>query len=212
MPILRPILSRDSDGRRRRSAVPLAALMLGLLTGLAEAIPVEISDTGVTLTLPEGFEEVALTNLPSDLSRIFVRRVASNEDSEACLMISRIPTNAPPDLLQTGITFEPADAIGRYSEQLNNQHVAIVMSQVITDNTIVVEQSARVPQSANTLLLDLKLRTNDDAATRELMRKIVESVAATPPPSASTDAVGWQGALVYVGLAAVLLVIGIARR
>jgi hypothetical protein len=189
-----------------------AAFLFGLLVSFGHAIPLEIQETELTLTLPEGFEEVSGTNGQPEPSRLFVRRVASNEQPSAYLTIRRLPAYGAPDAWQTASNTEHMTVLGRYSESLNAQNVAIMLSETVTNDSAMIEQSARVPITAHTILLDLKLHTNDNSEAQALMRKIIQSMAMTTPSPPAQQVSGWMGALAYVALAVALLVVAIARR
>ena len=72
----------------------LALLVLGLFPLAAPAIPVQIQEHNLSLTLPEGFEEMApLTNDP-DVVRLFVRRASPADEPNTWLSIRRLPASA----------------------------------------------------------------------------------------------------------------------
>lgn len=192
-------------------SVLAAAFVWAALGTAASAIPLKIEEPGVSLTLPEGFEEITDPGLPPDSSRLFVRRTAAHESPEAYLTISRLPTNGSPILWEPETGKERTTILGRYVEQLNNQNVAILISQVVSNDTVMIQQSARVPMTPHALLLDLKLHTNDNSEAEALMRQILQSMA----QEAQTPAVeppGWRNAVVYVLLAGILLIIAVGRR
>jgi hypothetical protein len=181
------------------------------VASLARAIPLEIKEPGYTLTLPEGFKEVPGNDNRPEARRFFASETSDNGMSNTYLTISRLADGKKP-------VFWPEDPsqdlkiIGRYSERLNNQDVAVLVAQTTSNDALTLEQSATVSIDPGTLLLDLRTVTDDDKKAQAMMRKIIRSLA-TQTPQADRPAIqGWRGALICLTMVAVIFVVILARR
>jgi hypothetical protein len=187
-------------------------LILCLAASVAVAIPIEVSEPGFSLTLPEGFREVTDASQTSDITRLFVLTPEDTGGGAATwLTISRVKTNRPAALEEAGDT-NGMKVIGRYSERMNNLDVEVLVSQVHSNDAMSIEQSARLPLDPNAIQLDLKVHSDDDQKARETMRKIIQSVARTAPPAQPPEASGWGAALLCLVMVAVVFVVILARR
>jgi hypothetical protein len=186
-------------------------LLLCLLASFAGAVPLEITEPGFTLTLPEGFREIPGGANNPETSRLFVRGSADNAQSNTYLTISRLAADGgpgdPPDSARQGMRI-----IGRYSERLNNHDVAVLVAQVTSNDTVAIAQSASVPVAPGTILLDLRTHSEDDQAAQALMRKIIQSLATQSHQPPAAEIQGWRGALVCLGMVTIILVAILARR
>lgn len=193
----------------------LARFALPLLCGIlvvpmAGAIPLEIREPGFTMTLPEGFREVPGSN--TEARRFFMSGTASGGPSNASLTISRRAGDQAPDFRRDGNAGE-FKILGRYSERLNNQDVAVLVAQVSSNDAFAIEQSASVPIDPGILLLDLRTHTDDDKKAQAMMRKIIRSLVTQARQQADRPEIqGWRSALVCLTLVAIVFIVALARR
>ena len=190
-----------------KAGCKLLILWLFLLAATAGAIPLEIKESGFSLTVPDGFKEVSDASRSTDVTRLFVRE---DEPSAASLTISRIPSNAAPALWPE--TTSEMKIVGRYSEQMNNMDVEVLLAQAGTNDDATLERSARLPLTPNAIRVDLKSRADNDAEARALMSKILHSVASAQAEPAPQETVNWQGTLICLAMAALMFVVVLARR
>ncbi len=201
---------------REAARVPvLSRLALLFLCGvlflpMAGAIPLEVREPGFTLTLPEGFMEVTGSNTES--RRFFMSGSASDGQSNTSLTISRLSGNHAPGFRRDEQSDE-FKILGRYSERLNNQDVAVLVAQVSSNNTFAIEQSASVPIDPGILMLDLRTHTDDDKKAHAMMRKIIRSLVTQARQQADRPEIqGWRSALICLTLVAIVFIVALARR
>jgi hypothetical protein len=184
----------------------------GLCAPVAVAIPVQVSEPGYSLTLPEGFREIVNSSHTSDVSRLFV--MASSDEqggTETWLTISRVRTNDPLSLYADEDT-NGMKVVGRYSERINDLDLEVLVSQVRTNDAVAIEQSVRLPLDPHLIQLDLTLHSDDDEKARETMRKIIQSVTRTAPTTPPAESAGWGGTAICLVGVAIAFVVLLARR
>jgi hypothetical protein len=189
----------------------LFALLSGLLTSTVIAVPLEIKEPGFSLTLPDGFREVPGDGNSPEARRLFVRGTSDDGRSNSYLSISRFAADGEQAFWPEGAT-NSTKIIGRYSERLNNQDVAVLVSQVISNDTVTIAQSATVPTDPGTLLLDLRTHTDDDKEAQALMRNIIQSLATQSQQEEPPGIQGWRGAAICLAMVAIIFVVILARR
>jgi hypothetical protein len=178
---------------------------------VAGAIPLEIREPGYTLTLPEGFREVLGNDNRPEARRFFVSGSSADGRSNTYLTIRRLTNDQEPESRPEERAQE-IKVLGRYSERLNNQDIAVLVAQVATNDTFAIEQSATVPIAPGTLLLDLRTHTEDDQKAQALMRNIIRSLATQAQQADRPEIQGLRGALVCLTMVAIIFVVAMARR
>lgn len=186
------------------AGIRFLALLAALLPGYAPAIPIEVHDPEVSLTVPSGFEEMApLTNAP-EVVRLFVRRPGPEEAPDTWLTIRKSGSDWTP----------PADGsavLGRYAERLNNLDVEVLQSRVSSNAETLRESQAQMPVGTALLQINLKSRAMEDHEMKDLMRQVLTS-ASTQPPEQRERFQGWGAVGLCLLLGAVLIVIAFGRR
>jgi hypothetical protein len=204
-------MKRERPGslRHHLPALVLLALSLGPLS--APAIPVQIQEHNLSLTLPEGFEEMApLTNDP-DVVRLFVRRASPADEPNTWLAIRRVPAAGV-----TNADWAPAPAgrplLGRYGEQVPTLDVDALQATVLTNEAMLRERQARLSAGDVPLQLDIRSRALADREMKELMRTILASAAVQAEEPQEPSSHGWGAMFLCLALGGALIVIACGRR
>lgn len=189
----------------------LALVMLSLTPLVASAIPVQIEEHNLSLSLPAGFEEMApLTNDP-DVVRLFVRRASPADEPNTWLSIRRLPaaTGTPGAWVpsNTGVQL-----LGRYAERSRSLDVDALQTQWLTNETLVLESRARLSAGSVPLQLDIKSRAMEDRELKELMRTVLASAATQADERRGPSKGGWGAMFLCLLLGSALIVIVCGRR
>lgn len=195
----------------RQTIQALALLALSLLPFSVSAIPVQIQEHNLSLTLPEGFEEMApLTNDP-DVVRLFVRRASPAEEPNTWLSIRRLPPSATKSN-DWAPTNTGGSLLGRYGERMRDLDVADLQTRLMTNDTVIIESQAPLPMGSVPLQLDIRSRAMEDLEMKKLMRTILASAAAQPEDRRDTSHNGSGAMFLCLVLGAALIVIACGRR
>lgn len=87
-----------------------------------------------------------------------------------------------------------------------------MVSQAVTNDAMLQEQSARLPLDPDSIQRDLKPSTNEDSQAEDLRRQIRESINAEQSKSSADEIKGLRIALTYLVMAAVVVVVVFTRR
>ena len=196
---------------RRRRLTALALLLLSLAPWAAPAIPVQIKEHNLSLTLPAGFEEMApLTNDP-DVVRLFVRRASPADEPNTWLSIRRLPASiaTPPAWAPTNAG---AALLGRYAERLQTLDVDELRARMKTNEALLLESQAPLAGGSVPLQLDIKSRAMEDREMKELMRTVLASAATQAEEGRDPPGRGAGAMFLWLALGAAVIVIACARR
>ncbi len=180
-----------------------------LLPLAAAAIPIEVHEQDLALTVPDGFEEMApLTNDP-DVVRLFIRRPSTTGEPDTWLSIRRIEPPGPasewhPDVVGSN------DIMGRYSERLHDFDVDVIQSRLNAEDAVYRGSRARLPGDSASYQVDLVSRSMEDQEMKTLMRTVLASASAAEEQTASFT--GWGAMFLCLTLGAALIVLAFARR
>ena len=203
--------SAPSECRRwRLPGLGLFLLALGLAPWSAPAIPVQIQEHNLSLTLPEGFEEMAPQTNEPDIVRLFVRRASPAEEPNTWLAIRRLPAAGA-----TNADWAPAadgSLLGRYTEQLPLLDVDALQATVRTNEAMLRERQGHLSVRDVPLQLDIRSRDLADREMKELVRGIVASAAVQDEEPRETSSRGWGAMFLCLVLGAGLIVIACGRR
>lgn len=192
----------------------ISMLLFLALTLPAPAIPLEIRDS-ISHAIPAGFEAIPATNLhPEALaSQVFKLQGSDDTTPPTWLSIRRVSTSGTNVMRDARI--DPSDdfkVVGRFSERLYNLDIAILESELQTNDITLRRRSAQLPSGTDVFLLDLQspsLKTNEmDAIMRHVVKAIAEQNSATP----RSEVQGWKSAVVCLLMVAMVFVVAIARR
>lgn len=198
---------------RNRGAILGAALAAWLCAAAlpATAIPIQVHEQDVSLTVPDGFEEMTpLTNDP-EVVRLFVRRPAGTEAPDTWLSIRRGGSN-----VNAVTDWQPgasgSQVLGRYSERPRDLDIAVLQTQAASNEAVIRQSQARLPSGDTPYRLDLRSRTMEDQEMKAIMRSVLASAARQQegPPKPSFN--GWGAMFLCLTLGAALIVIAMGRR
>jgi hypothetical protein len=192
---------------RNRFPVLLLVLLLSILN--AYAIPHSVQEDSTTTSVFETLESESTLSTTQDVDRYFDQTSPSSTPS---LTIPRPLATNESASLWTNDTPPIFKVIGHYSERFNNMDVDGMVSQVVTNDTMLLEQTARIPLDPDTIQRDLELNTNDNSQAEELTRQIRESINAEQSKSSADEIKGLRIALTYLIMAAVVVVVIFTRR
>ena len=186
-------------------------VLICLLAPVAGAIPLELSEPGFTLTLPEGFKEVPGDGSSPETRRLFMRAASDGGSSNVSLSI-RWFGDKEKQAFDAGNVGEGAKIIGRYSERLNNQDIAVLVAQATSNDALSIQQSATVPLDRGAILFDLRTHTDDDKEAQALMRKLIQSLAVQSRQTEESGVQGWRRAIGFLIMGAIVLIVAVVRR
>jgi len=185
--------------------------LLLLAPNNVRAIPQEIRDGSISTNVPESIENDSSPAATTEIDNYFERNTTSTSSTDSSLSIQRSEsTNTPPLWNEKTSTY--FKVIGRYSERFNNMDVDQIVSQVVTNDAMLQEQTALLRLDPDTLQRDLKPRTNDDDQAAQLMRIIRESLKEEQSKSSPEEIKGLWIAISYLVMAAIIIVVIFARR
>lgn len=207
MPSLKP--NSMSDKHHKRWLAPTLLLLHTILT--AHAIPQSVQEHGATTNV---FENLETNTLPSATQAVdhFFDFSSSPSTSAPSLTLQRPLTTNELSSMWTAASPAFFKVIGHYSERFNNMDVDQMVSQAVTNDAMLQEQSARLPLDPDSIQRDLKPSTNEDSQAEDLRRQIRESINAEQSKSSADEIKGLRIALTYLVMAAVVVVVVFTRR
>jgi len=183
-----------------------ACFVVGISPALA--IPVEIHEGDIALTVPEGFEEITPLTNESDVVRLFARHPSPSAEPDTWLTIRRAPVTT--GTVSDATTDTNSGILGRYSERLHGFDIAVLQKRLTSNDAVYLQSRAQIPAGANALLVDLKSRALEDHEMKDLMRTVLASAAARPAENQETF--NWGPMFLCLALAAALIILACARR
>jgi hypothetical protein len=184
---------------RSRTYSILSALIVLFSIQTALPIPHEIPQQEPPLTEEDVTDPDTFPSSTQDVDRFFNYSPPSTS------------SNQPP-LWREENKEQTFKVIGRYGERFNYMDVDRIVSQVISNDSMLQDQSARLPLDPDALQHDLGPGTNDVDPSLLLMRQIQESLKEEQSKSSAEEIQGLKLALSYLAMAAVIMVVIFARR
>jgi hypothetical protein len=188
-----------------RRAAWCAGVPALLLTAAAAAGPVQVETPRFSLAVPEGFTD--LTSPSGSTGTVTVVRYdLGQRDPDTWLTIHA--ADGEPDL------FSPADPGRRelepYKEFWRDTLLDVRTFTLATGDVQFLERSVRIPWGPEVIGVTLRSSAMQDAQMRATIHELLQTLELkTPDESAGLPS--WTQALIYLALAAVVIVVAFAR-
>jgi hypothetical protein len=184
-------------------------------------VPVEVPEMDLSFSIPDGFREMpGQTNDAADIARFYGYGGGEGGEPETRLTIQRLRepasagepspsgSNLPPVAAPPGLDYQRF-----YTERWRDFDISVLSRRVTTGRTSRLERTVRLPLRPRSVQVRLESRHLNEEEMSRMLRELLASMenrGPAPPPGGEAALVpDWARALLYVGLAVVVIAVGL---